>query len=65
MKKLPPSLKNIFKELADDISTFRTPRHGCLGRNLNDIFHQSLFLSSAEKWANSGVLLLNATLTVE
>ncbi|CAF1122147.1 unnamed protein product [Adineta ricciae] len=45
---LPPSLKNIYKELASDISSFKTPNHGCL-----------------EKWANSGVLLLNASLTVE
>ncbi|UJR37273.1 hypothetical protein I4U23_029982 [Adineta vaga] len=45
---LPPSLKNIYKELANDISTFKTPNHGCL-----------------EKWTKSGVLLLNATLTVE
>ncbi|CAF1003647.1 unnamed protein product [Adineta steineri] len=48
MKVLPPSLKNIFKELANDIPTFQIPNHGCL-----------------EKWANSGVLLLNASLTVE
>jgi len=48
MTVLPPSLKNIFKELANDIPTFKIPNHGCL-----------------EKWANSGVLLLNASLTVE
>ncbi|CAM4893399.1 unnamed protein product [Rotaria socialis] len=45
---LPPSLKNIFKELANDIKSFRIPNHGCL-----------------EKWAQSGILLLNASLTVE
>jgi uracil-DNA glycosylase len=33
MTLLPPSLKNIFKELANDIPTFKTPNHGCLGRN--------------------------------
>jgi hypothetical protein len=44
MTILPPSLKNIFKELANDIPTFRSPNHGCLGRNLKYIFHQSLFL---------------------
>lgn len=43
---LPPSLKNIFKELAQDLSV-PPPFHGCL---LN--------------WAQQGVLLLNATLTV-
>lgn len=43
---LPPSLKNIFKELNDDLG--RTiPDHG-------DLTH----------WADQGVLLLNATLTV-
>ncbi len=42
----PPSLKNIFKELNDDLN-IAIPRHGNL-----------------EVWANQGVLLLNATLTV-
>lgn len=42
----PPSLKNIFKELHDDLGT-SFPKHGCL-----------------EHWAEQGVLLLNATLTV-
>lgn len=45
---IPPSLKNIFKELVNDIPGFRTPLHGDL-----------------TQWANQGVLLLNATLTVE
>ena len=44
--KLPPSLKNIYKELKEDID-FEIPEHGEL-------------LS----WAEQGVLLLNATLTV-
>lgn len=61
---LPPSLKNIFKELANDIPSFRTPTHGCLGTNarLTRACHTCLFF--AEKWADDGVLLLNATLTV-
>ena len=42
----PPSLKNIFKELNDDLG-IKIPNHGCL-----------------TAWANQGVLLLNATLTV-
>ena len=44
---LPPSLKNIFKELQDDIHC-EMPVCGDLS-----------------SWANQGVLLLNATLTVE
>lgn len=44
----PPSLKNIFKELAQDIPGFKIPLHGDL-----------------TAWADQGVLLLNATLTVE
>ncbi|MEJ5090348.1 uracil-DNA glycosylase [Sphingobacterium faecium] len=44
---LPPSLKNIFKELEIDIPGFKIPRSG-------DLSH----------WAQQGVLLLNATLTV-
>lgn len=43
----PPSLKNIFQELKNDLGIV-TPTHGCL-----------------EKWAEQGVLLLNAVLTVE
>jgi uracil-DNA glycosylase len=44
--KLPASLRNIFKELHDDIGC-ATPTHGCL-----------------ISWAQQGVLLLNAVLTV-
>lgn len=43
---LPPSLKNIFRELSVDLGMAK-PAHGCLLR-----------------WAQQGVLLLNATLTV-
>lgn len=28
--QIPPSLKNIYKEMADDIAGFRIPHHGCL-----------------------------------
>ncbi|WP_256004504.1 uracil-DNA glycosylase [Pedobacter deserti] len=43
----PPSLRNIYKELSEDIEGFQIPAHGEL-----------------TKWADEGVLLLNATLTV-
>lgn len=43
----PPSLVNIFRELASDIGLPK-PGHGCL-----------------QTWADQGVLLLNAVLTVE
>lgn len=43
----PPSLKNIFKELVNDIPGFEIPESGSL-----------------QKWANQGVLLINAVLTV-
>lgn len=46
--KTPPSLVNMYKELADDPQVdFQIPDHGHL-----------------QKWAEQGVLLLNATLTV-
>ena len=45
--RVPPSLQNIYKELATDIPGFRPPRHGYL-----------------KPWADQGVLLLNAVLTV-
>ena len=44
---IPPSLKNIYKELASEFADFKTPSHGNL-----------------TAWADQGVLLLNATLTV-
>ena len=44
---VPPSLKNIYKELETDIEGFVMPQHGNLTH-----------------WAEQGVLLLNATLTV-
>jgi len=44
---VPPSLKNIYKELETDIEGFIMPSHGHL-----------------TYWAEQGVLLLNATLTV-
>jgi uracil-DNA glycosylase len=44
---VPPSLKNIFKELHSDLG-LAIPNHGYL-----------------QHWADQGVLLLNATLTVE
>src|ERR1700743_3211082 len=43
----PPSLQNIYKELATDIPGFKIPQSGDL-----------------TEWAEQGVLLLNATLTV-
>ncbi|WP_227819283.1 uracil-DNA glycosylase [Mariprofundus micogutta] len=46
-EKVPPSLRNIYKELNSDLG-MGTPEHGCL-----------------TSWAKQGVLLLNATLTVE
>lgn len=45
---VPPSLKNIYKELSTDIPGFTIPQSGDL-----------------TKWAEQGVLLLNATLTVQ
>ncbi len=44
---VPPSLRNIYKELSTDIPGFKIPNHGDLTR-----------------WADQGILLLNATLTV-
>jgi len=48
--KIPPSLRNIYKELEADkeITKFKAPDHGNL-----------------ESWAKQGIFLLNATLTVQ
>ncbi|MBC86683.1 MAG: uracil-DNA glycosylase [Bdellovibrionaceae bacterium] len=45
--RVPPSLRNIYKELKSDLN-IEPPEHGYL-----------------QSWADQGVLLLNATLTVE
>lgn len=45
--RIPPSLKNIYKEIASDLGTPPPPS------------------GNLERWATAGVLLLNATLTVE
>jgi uracil-DNA glycosylase len=45
---IPPSLRNIYKELSTDIRGFIIPNHGDL-----------------TEWAEQGVLLLNASLTVQ
>ncbi len=45
---IPPSLRNIYKELQTDIPGFTIPNHGDL-----------------TAWAEQGVLLLNASLTVQ
>jgi uracil-DNA glycosylase len=47
-QKIPPSLRNMFKELSLEYSEFKTPEHGDL-----------------TGWAQQGVMLLNAILTVE
>jgi uracil-DNA glycosylase len=49
-RKIPPSLKNIFRELVSDLGSenFLVPDHGNL-----------------KGWADQGVLCLNATLSVE
>ena len=46
--KIPPSLRNIYRELSDDFGTVFMPTSGNL-----------------QSWANQGILLLNASLTVE
>jgi uracil-DNA glycosylase len=46
--KIPPSLRNIFREINDDFETIFMPASGNL-----------------ERWSNQGILLLNASLTVE
>ena len=45
--KIPPSLRNIFTEINNDLDQIFIPNSGNL-----------------ERWANQGILLLNATLTV-
>ena len=53
----PPSLQNIFKEIQNDIGSSENGN----GENSS----ASLRSGNLERWATQGVLLLNATLTVE
>ena len=46
--KIPPSLRNIFRELNSDLDSLFLPTSGNL-----------------ERWAKQGILLLNATLSVQ
>jgi uracil-DNA glycosylase len=48
IEKIPPSLRNIYKEIEKEYSPMKMPSHGDL-----------------TGWAKQGVLLLNATLTVQ
>jgi len=55
---LPPSLINIFKEVKADIGTVP---------ELSEVGHQrgkTMYNGSLRRWAEQGVMLLNATLTV-
>ena len=74
--QIPPSLKNMYKELQNDIPGFQAPNHGfvlfcfvcfvvvvCCCLPL--LTHQQPSNSCLVKWAKQGVLLLNASLTVE
>ena len=61
----PPSLQNIFKELDNDIGVNagdRAPRSADLGTSSLDARSRRGDLA---RWAEQGVLLLNATLTVK
>ncbi len=53
---LPPSLVNIFKEIKDDIGT--------VPEILTDNNGKRMYNGSLRRWAEQGVFLLNATLTV-
>ena len=54
--ELPPSLVNIFKEIKDDI--------GVVPPIITDEMGKKCYDGSLRRWAEQGVLLLNATLTV-
>lgn len=55
---LPPSLINILKEVKSDIGT--VPELSEIGRSRG----KTMYNGSLRRWAEQGVLLLNATLTV-
>ncbi len=54
---MPPSLQNIFKEIRSDM--------GDQGKENGNSSSATLRSGNLERWATQGVLLLNATLTVE
>lgn len=66
--RIPPSLRNIYKELADEVPGFVIPKHGygphcpcpCLVTCVTDREDGR----DLTEWAKHGVLLLNTSLTV-
>lgn len=60
---VPPSLQNIFKEIASDLGD-RAPRPAGLGTSSLNARSLSQRNSDLVRWCEQGVLLLNATLTV-
>lgn len=56
--QLPPSLINIFKEVRDDVGTVPELSAAAAARGVR------AYNGSLRRWAEQGVLLLNATLTV-
>ena len=59
---LPPSLRNIFKEIKDDLYSSIEEKFSLCAEPLDDISTMSTNLT---RWAEQGVFLLNATLSVE
>lgn len=55
---IPPSLQNIYKEIAREVQAGELPPLQCAAETL------AAQSGNLQRWANQGVLLLNATLTV-
>ena len=52
--KIPPSLRNIYKELESDIAGFKAPKHGCLEAWVKQgVFLLNAFLTVVEKTPKS------------
>lgn len=72
--RIPPSLRNIYKQMHADVPEFVIPKHGQVGFlphfSLSPHKHQPLLTltltpnSDLTEWAKHGVLLLNTALTV-
>ena len=70
---IPPSLRNIYKEIKTEYPDFEIPKHGSVSPHLllphsrthtSSSHHPRTTRSDLTPWAQSGVLLLNTALTV-
>lgn len=62
--RVPPSLRNMYQEMAQEVPGFVQPKHGCVWKLVMLLKLTVSQCSDLTEWAKHGVLLLNTSLTV-